>query len=103
MKETVGPTGGIQGGNSMSSEQGQTLAQAYQTPVYITKRQLSELLQISETTIDNRLKPKGRWSCDRFPKPRPVGSGNSAIKRWDRKEVIEYMNHSGDVAGTSKS
>jgi len=103
MKETVGPTGGIQGGNSMSSEQGQTLAQATQVPVYLTKRQLSKLLQISETTIDNRLKPKGRWSCDRFPKPHPVGDGISAIRRWDQREVLEYMNHSSDVAGTSKS
>lgn len=65
--------------------------QADAPPEYLTKKQLTKLLQISESTIDNRMKPGHGSFCPDFVKPRIIGLGKCALLRWIRSEVDDYM------------
>lgn len=59
----------------------------------ISKLKLSEKLGISESTIDNRLDPSGRWHDPKFPKPIDLGIGGSckSAPRWLEHRVDEWL------------
>ena len=92
--ESAGPSingGGINRYHFGGGQPEPTVKQTEQLSEYLTKKQLSALLQMSESTIENRTNLESRWYDREFPKPRLIGLGRCAAKRWLRSEVHAYV------------
>lgn len=88
MDQKEGPLAGTEGREQRGFGGAESLCRRVaDLPDLLTKKQFAEFLQVSMSTIDNRVTPGSPGYCARCPEPVDVGGS----KRWHKDEVVAYV------------